>query len=219
MRSAVGFYHAGIGRHQGCRLGLHGCTPRAYRGGVQGKLVGQHGMPGHGVGKQGFELGRTFYVLDTPFNDALSDKTAATDVKDDVKMETGPFHRSHQLGVRRFKLSPGQFDPGNAGPRLTPRTRPDWALRPAVRAFDKPDDGAGGGVPQPRHGRRGSDTSCGLNMDRRPHRAVSRRQNWSWFFDRLFAAPSCSIGFMSGGGFQVRVLGITGLCRGQQAMR
>jgi len=90
-------------------------------------------------------------------------------------METGPFHRSHQLGVRRFKLSPGQFDPGNAGPRLTPRTRPDLALRPAVRAFDKPGDGAGGGVPQPPHGRRGSDTSCGSSKGRRPHRAVSRR--------------------------------------------
>ena len=102
-------------------------------------------------------------------------ETAATDVEDDVKMETGPFHRSHQLGVRRYKLSPGQFDPGNAGPRLTPGTRPDWALRPAVRAFGRLDGGAGGVVPQPPHGRRGSDTSCGSNIDRCLHRAVSRR--------------------------------------------
>ena len=39
-------------------------------------------------------------------------------------------------------------------------------------------------------------------------------KRWSWFVDQLFAALSCSIGFMSGGGFQVRVLSIIGLCRG-----
>jgi len=44
-------------------------------------------------------------------------------------------------------------------------------------------------------------------------------QRWSWFFDQLSAATSYSIGFMSGGSFQVRVLSIKGLCRGQQAMR
>jgi len=44
-------------------------------------------------------------------------------------------------------------------------------------------------------------------------------ERWSWFFDQLFAAISYSIGFMSGGSFQVRVLSIIGLCRGQQAMR
>jgi len=84
----VGFDHAGIGRHQGRRLGLHGCATRACRGGVQRQLVGRHDMPGHGVRKQGFEQGRTFGVLDTPADDAPSDKTAVTDVEDDVKMET-----------------------------------------------------------------------------------------------------------------------------------
>ena len=49
MWSAVGFDHAEIGQHQGRRLGRH----RAATVGVQGKLVGRHGMPGHGVGKQG----------------------------------------------------------------------------------------------------------------------------------------------------------------------
>jgi len=89
MRSAVGFDHAEIGQHQGRRLGLHG--PATI--GVQGQLVGRHGMLGHGVRKQGFEQGRTFRVLDTPSNDA-----AAEDVEDDVKIEIGPFHRSHQFG-------------------------------------------------------------------------------------------------------------------------
>ena len=54
-------------------------------------------MPGHGVGKQGLKQGRTFGVFDPPSNDAPSDKTAATDVEDDVEMETGPFHRSRQF--------------------------------------------------------------------------------------------------------------------------
>ncbi|WP_187394074.1 transposase [Oceaniovalibus sp. ACAM 378] len=44
-------------------------------------------------------------------------------------------------------------------------------------------------------------------------------QRWSCFFDQLSAAISYSIGFMSGGSFQVWVLSIIGLCRGQQAMR
>ena len=63
---AVGFDHAEIGQHQGGRLGLH----RAATVGVQGKLVGRHGMPGHGVGKQGFEQGRTFVVPDPPADHA-----------------------------------------------------------------------------------------------------------------------------------------------------
>jgi len=64
----VGFYHAGIGQHQGGR-------PRRDRTatvGVQDQLVGRHGMLGHGVGKQGFEQGCTFRVLNTPSNDAAA---------------------------------------------------------------------------------------------------------------------------------------------------
>ena len=105
-------------------------------------------------------------------------RQSAACAEPDVEIETGPFHRSHQLGVRRFKLSPGQFDPGIAGPRLTPRTRPDRGLRPAVRAFDKPDGGAADVVLRPRHGRQGSGTSCGPCTDRRLHRAVSRKPRW-----------------------------------------
>ena len=44
------------------------------------QLVGRHGMPSHGVRKQGFEQGRTFGVFDPPSNDA-----AAEDIEDDVK--------------------------------------------------------------------------------------------------------------------------------------
>ena len=40
-------------------------------------------------------------------------------------------------------------------------------------------------------------------------------QRRSWFFDQLSAAISFSIGFISGGSFQVRVFSIIGLCRGQ----
>ena len=47
--TAVGSDHAESGEHQGRRLRLHWCTTVD----VQGKLVGRHGMPGHGVGKQG----------------------------------------------------------------------------------------------------------------------------------------------------------------------
>ena len=47
MRSAVRFYHAEIGQHQGRRLHLHWCTTI----GVQGKLVGRHGVFRDGVGK------------------------------------------------------------------------------------------------------------------------------------------------------------------------
>jgi len=39
-------------------------------------------MLAHGVGKQGFEQGRTFGVLESPADDA-----AATDVEDDVEIE------------------------------------------------------------------------------------------------------------------------------------
>ena len=85
----MGFDPAEIGQHQGGRLCLH----RPATVGVQGKLVGRHGMPGHGVGKQGFEQGCTFGVLDAPANDA-----ATEDVEDDVEMETGPFHGSYQRG-------------------------------------------------------------------------------------------------------------------------
>jgi len=112
----VRFDHAEIGRHQGRRLRLHGCTTV----GVQRQLVGRHGMPDHGARKQGFEQGCIFGVFDTPFcypkgicaqitpaNDAPFDKTAAKDVEDGVKLETGPFHRAYQLAVRRFELSPG----------------------------------------------------------------------------------------------------------------
>ena len=151
--TAVGFDHAEIGQHQGGRLRLH-----------------RHGMPGHGVGKQGFEQGCTFGVLDTPADDA-----AAEDVENDVKIELRPFHRPHQLAVRHFKLSPGQFDPGQARPRLTPRTRPDRAPRPAIRAFDKPDGGAGGVVLRPRLGRRGCDTLCGPYKGRCLHQARLHR--------------------------------------------
>ena len=86
--------------------------------GVQGRLVGRHLMLGHGIYEQHLEQGRTFRVLDPPADDA-----AAINVEDDAEMEIGPFHRPRQFGVRRFKLSPGQLDPGNAGPRLTPGTR------------------------------------------------------------------------------------------------
>ena len=51
--TAVGFDHAEIGQHQGGRLRLH-----------------RHGMLGHGVGKQGFEQGRTFVVPDPPADHA-----------------------------------------------------------------------------------------------------------------------------------------------------
>ena len=138
MRPAVGFDHAQIGQHQGGRLCLH----RGATIGVQRQLVGGHGMFDHGALEQGLELAGTFGVFDPPARDA-----AAIDVEDDIEIEVRPFHRPHQLGVRRFKLSPGQFDPGRARPRLTPRTRPGWAPRPAVRASDRPDDDAGGGVP------------------------------------------------------------------------
>ena len=72
-------------------------------------------MPGHGVGKQGFEQGCSFGVPDPPADDA-----AVEDVEDDVEIKTGPFHGSyqrgpHQLGVRRFKLSPGPFAPAKPG--------------------------------------------------------------------------------------------------------
>ena len=85
--TAVGFDHAEIGQHQGRRLRLHWCTTV----GVQGKLVGRHGMLGHGVEKQGFEQGCTFGVPDPPADDppadhAPSDKTAAKDVGDDVSV-------------------------------------------------------------------------------------------------------------------------------------
>ena len=69
VRSAVGFDHAEIGQHQGRRL----CFHWAATVGVQGQLVGRHGMLGHGVGKQGFEQGRTFGVLDPPSNDAAAE--------------------------------------------------------------------------------------------------------------------------------------------------
>jgi len=61
--------------------------------------------------------------------DAPADHAAAEDVEDDIEVEAGPFHRPHQFGVQRFKLSPGQFDPGRAGSRLTPTTilDPDYA--------------------------------------------------------------------------------------------
>lgn len=48
---------------------------------------------------------------------------------------------------------------------------------------------------------------------------LPRELRWSWFFDQLSAAISYGIGFMSGGGFQVRVLAIIGLRRGKRAMR
>jgi len=85
----VGFDHAEIGQHQGRRLCLHW----AAAVGVQGQLVGRHGMLAHGVGKQGFEQGRTFRGLNTP-----SDDTATEDIEDDIEIEIGPFHRSHQFG-------------------------------------------------------------------------------------------------------------------------
>ena len=85
--TAVGFDHAEIGQHQGGRLCLH----RPATVGVQGKLAGRHGMPGHGVEKRGFEQGCTFGVPDPPADDppadhAPSDKTAAEDVGDDVSV-------------------------------------------------------------------------------------------------------------------------------------
>jgi len=55
------------------------------------------------------------------------------------------------------------------------RVRPDWVLRPAVRASDRQDGGAADDVPRPRPGRPVSDTSCGSSKDGRLHRAVSRR--------------------------------------------
>ena len=75
---------------------------------------------GHGMKEQGFEQGCTFGVLDSPADHAPSDKTAAEDVENDVEIEIKPFHWPHQFGVRHFKLSPGQFDPGQAGPRVIP---------------------------------------------------------------------------------------------------
>ena len=120
-------------------------------------------MPGHGVGKQGFEQGRTFRVLDPPSNDA-----AATDVEDDVEIETGLYHRSHQFGdVPRPVAWQGMF--------TCLRRRPDWGPRQAVRAFDKLDGGAGSVVPQPAPGRQRSDTSCGPCKDSCLHRAGLRR--------------------------------------------
>ena len=60
-------------------------------------------MPGHqrqrdrsrvdGILEQWFEQGSPFGVCDTPANDS-----AAEDVNDDVKVEIGPFFRTHQLG-------------------------------------------------------------------------------------------------------------------------
>ena len=114
---------------------------------------------GSGPMARGFELKGTFRVPDAPANNP-----AAIDVETDIEGEAGPFHRPHQFGVRRCKLSPGQFDPGDARPRLTPSTTPPvkpgagsgWALRPAALAFDRPGGASACGVPQPRHRRQGS---------------------------------------------------------------
>ena len=86
--TAVGFDHAEIGQHQGRRLCLHWYTTI----GVQRQLVGRHGMPGHGVGKQGFEQGCTFGVLDTP-----ADHAAAEDVENDVKIPGKFFSFNHRF--------------------------------------------------------------------------------------------------------------------------
>jgi len=109
--------------------------------GMQCQLIAWHSVFSHCIYEQFLELAGTFGVLDAP-----ADNAAATDVEDDIEIEVGPLHWSHQLGVRRFKLSPGQFDPGDAGPRLTPRTRPDWAPRPAIRVSDRRDGDAGDGA-------------------------------------------------------------------------
>jgi len=50
-------------------------------------------MFAHRINEQGFELAGTFGVLDAP-----ADDTAAEDIEDDIEIEVGPFHWSHQLG-------------------------------------------------------------------------------------------------------------------------
>ena len=57
-------------------------------------------MLAHGVGKHGFEQGRTFRVFDPPAADA-----ATEDVGDDIETKIRPFHRPHRLGdIRRPDL-------------------------------------------------------------------------------------------------------------------
>jgi len=65
--------------------------------GVQRQLVTRHGMFGHRVDEQCFELAGTFGVLGASADNAPFDKTAAIDIEDDVEIEPGPFHRPHQL--------------------------------------------------------------------------------------------------------------------------
>ena len=62
--------------------------------GVQRQLIARHGMFAHRIGEQGLELAGILRVLDAPADDAA----AAKDVEDDIEIEGGPFHWSHQLG-------------------------------------------------------------------------------------------------------------------------
>jgi hypothetical protein len=48
--------------------------------------------------------------------------------------------------------------------------------------------------------------------------ACTPGQRWSWIFDQFAAGLSYSMGFMSGGGFQVRGPAIISLVRRQQPM-
>jgi hypothetical protein len=86
VRPALGFDHAGIGEHQGCRLGLHRCTTI----GMQRQLVGRDCMFCHGVFDERLELAGTFRMLDAPAGDAVPE-----DVENDAEIEAGPFHRPH----------------------------------------------------------------------------------------------------------------------------
>ena len=172
IRTAVGTWD-GFGRLRTNRSRVE----RAASGAVwRAGAVGRHGMPGHGVARQGFDLGRTSGEPDPPAGDAAAADAATTDVEDDAKMDAEPFHRLRQFGVRRIKSSSGQFDPVMPGPRLS-LAEPDQIGR-FGRQFGLSANRVAALAATFRNlrlGRRECGASCGPRKYGRPQRAASRR--------------------------------------------
>ncbi|SPE23403.1 hypothetical protein SBA2_1230004 [Acidobacteriia bacterium SbA2] len=89
MRTAVGFDDAQIGQQQSHRFGFHGRTSI----GMHGELAWQNVLRVTGMLDEPFGQLGAFAVGDHP-----TDDVAAEDVQDDIKMISGPFHRTAQLG-------------------------------------------------------------------------------------------------------------------------